>query len=112
MGTFWKEFKQAGREMYGIPEGVSATRFVASLPKDYVTHVRGEAVSKAYAARRLKGLQAIMDFQHMGGATREHLEARRGGELPRNYHATKQAAHDALQEFPELNTWIDPNAIR
>jgi len=108
---FWSEFKKAGRDMYRIPEGTTATRFLASLPKDYVQYVRGEAVSAAYSARRTKGLQAVMDFQQMGGATRERLEESRGGELPRDYHKTKAAAHKALDDFPEIKAWIDLNAI-
>lgn len=112
MGAFWNEFKKAGREMYRIPEGTTAIRFLASLPKDYVEYVRGEKVSAAYSSRRTKGLQAVMNYQGMGGDTRERLEKKRDGELPRNYYETRAAAHKALQDFPEINDWIDPNAIR
>lgn len=111
MASFWSEFKKAGRDMYQIPEGISAARFLASLPRDCVKYVRGEAVSAAYSARRTKGLQAVMDFQHMGGATREYLEQRRGGELPKGYHQAKHAAHQALEDFPEIREWINPDSI-
>lgn len=112
MGNFWNEFKKAGRDMYGIPEGTSAVRFLASLPVDAVKYVRGEAVSAAYSAKRTQGLQAVMNYQQMGGDTRERVEKDRGGELPRDYHQTRRAAHKALQDFPEIKSWIDPNAIR
>lgn len=108
---FWKEFKQTGRDMYGIPEGMSAARFLATLPRDTVRYVKGEAVSAAYQARRTKGLQAVMDFQQMGGQSRAELCRRRGEKLPRNYHLVKMAAHQALEDFPEIKQWIDPHAI-
>lgn len=108
----WKEFKQAGRQMYGIPDGVTAAQFLRSLPREAVDYVRGEAVSAAYSAKRTKGLQAVMDYQQMGGATREALCKRRGEKLPTNYYLVRMAAHHALEDFPEINGWIDPNAIR
>lgn len=108
---FRSEYKKAGRDMYGIPEGVSAARFLATLPRDTVRYVKGEAVSAAYSARRTKGLQAVMNFQQMGGESRRHIEARRGGKLPRDYHKVRDAAHQALEDFPEIRDWIDPNAI-
>lgn len=107
----WKEFKRAGREMYKIPDGVSAARFLSSLPKEYVEYVRGEAVSAAYQRRRTAGLQAVMDFQQMGGMSRKELCERRGEKLPRNYHLVRMAAHQALSDFPEIRDWIDENAI-
>lgn len=109
---FWTEFKKAGRQMYQIPDGVTAGKFLASLPRDYVTHVRGEAVSAAYSARRTRGLQAVMDFQQMGGESRKRLAEERGEKLPRNYFLTRMEAHHALEDFPEINNWIDPDAIR
>lgn len=112
MGSFWNEFKRAGREMYQIPEGVSAARFIASLPADYVKHVRGEAVSAAYSAKRTKALQRVMDFQAMGGASRERIENDRGGDLPRGYFEAKSDAHQALEDFPEIRAWINEDAIR
>lgn len=112
MGEFWNAWKKAGREMYRIPDGVTAGKFLASLPKDYVEYVRGEKVSAAYSARRTKGLQAVMDFQQMGGETRKRLAEERGEKLPRNYYLTRMDAHHALEDFPEINNWIDPNAIR
>lgn len=108
---FWSDFKKAGRDMYGIPEGMTAARFIASLPVDYVKYVRGEAVSAAYSARRTKGLQAVMNYQQMGGASREYAEKSRGGELPKDYYATRDAAHQALVDFPEIKDWIDESAI-
>ncbi len=108
---FWKEFAAEGRKMYGIPEGTTAVRFLASMPREFTQYVRGEAVSAAYSARRTKGLQAIMDFQQMGGATREQLERSRGGKLPADYHKTKDAAHQALVDFPELGEWINLDSI-
>lgn len=112
MGKIWDDFKRTGREMYGIPEGTTAARFVASLPGDYVRHTRTEAVSRAYSKRRTAGLQAIMNYQHMGGDTREAIAAREGGELPYGYYETREAAHNALEDFPELRQWIDLDAIR
>ena len=107
----WNEFKSAGRDMYGIPDGTSAVRFLATLPADTVKYVRGEAVSAAYSARRTKGLQQVMNYQQMGGATREMTEKRRGGKLPRDYYRTRSAAHQALRDFPEIRGWIDVAAI-
>lgn len=109
---FWDDFKRAGRQMYGIPDGVSAARFIASLPSDCVKYVRGEAVSAAYSAKRTKGLQAVMDYQHMGGDSRERTEKARGGELPRKYYETRAAANQALRDFPEISDWIQPDALR
>lgn len=108
--TFWQAFKNAGREMYQIPEGVSAAKFIASLPADYVKHARGEAVSAAYSARRTKGLQSVMNYLSMGGDRRMAVEDARGGDLPVGYHAERIAAHKALSDFPEIRDWIDPNA--
>jgi hypothetical protein len=100
--TFWQAFKKAGREMYQIPEGVSATRFIASLPAGYLKDARGRAVSEAYSARRTKGLQAVMNYQHMRGD---------GSVAPSDVMRAREAAHQALEDFPEMRAWIDPNAV-
>lgn len=108
---FWNDFKQTGREMYGIPDGETAGKFLASLPVDYVRHTRKEAVSSAYSARRTKGLQAVMNFQYMGGENRAARAARYGEELPDGYDTARDAAHQALEDFPELKNWIDPSSL-
>lgn len=107
----WSEFKKAGRQMYGIPDGVSAAKFMATLPADCVRYVKGEAVSAAYQARRTRALQSVMDYQQMGGATREQIAKSRGEKLPTNYYLNRADAHRALEDFPEIAGWIDTNGI-
>lgn len=52
-----------------------------------------------------------MDYQQMGGQTREYIEKRRGGEVPKGYYQARDAAHQALEDFPEIRNWIDVDRI-